>query len=348
MKKWMCLVLMAVMMLGACAAAQQPMRLYTDDLGRTVEIPQEIERIVPTGPLAQMVLLAIAPERFVGIASRWDACAEPYLDEACLNLPYLGQLYGSADMNVETLALSDPQLIIDIGPDKESSVEDLDGLEAHTGIPAVYIAADLATLGDAYRELGALLGCPERGETLAAFCDRVYTRTTAIMAQVGDEKVDALYVLGEKGLNVLAAGSYHAEVFDMLTNNLAVVNNPLARGTGNEVTMEQIALWNPPFVLFAPGSIYETAAQDDVWSEIDGIASGNYIRVPEGPYNWMGMPPASQRILALIWLTAELYPQHCTYDVRAEVKEYYELFYGCTLSDEAYDALTEGAFLGAR
>ena len=319
--------------------------VFTDDLGREVEIPSEITRIVSTGPLAQIVLYAIAPDMFVGLSAKWYDTAEGYIPEEYWNLPFFGQLYGSADLNVEELALADPQVIIDIGEAKKNAVEDLNNLEEQTTIPAVFISATLETMPQTFRTLGELLGREEKGEELAQFCERIYNRTVSIMEQVGDNKVNALYVLGEQGLNVLAKDSYHAELIDMLTNNLAVVENPVGKGTGNEVTMEQIALWNPDFVLFAPDSIFETANETDTWADINAIANNNYIEVPEGPHNWMGSPPAVQRYLGLIWLTAELYPEYCDYDVKAEIYEYYKLFYGCELTDEQYATLTANAFL---
>lgn len=320
-------------------------RMFTDDCGREVEIPDEISAIVPSGPLSQIILFALAPEMLVGLASRWSDSAEGIVDEAYLDLPYFGQLYGSASLNVEELVLAAPQLIVDVGEAKGALAEDLDDLQTQTMIPAVHVEASLDTMAQAFRKLGALLGREEKGEALARFCESVYERTSTVMDKVGDNKVDALYVLGEHGQNVLAKGSYHAELIDILTNNLAVVENPAGKGTGNEVTMEQIALWNPEFILFAPESIYETAAERPSWKSISAIASGNYIEVPFGPDNWMGSPPAVQRYLGMIWLTAVLYPEYCDYDVKADVLEYYELFYGCTLTDAQYEELTANAFL---
>ena len=319
--------------------------VFTDDLGREVELPAAIERIVPTGPLAQIVLYAIAPDMFVGLAAKWYSTAEGFVPEEYMNLPFFGQLYGSADLNVEELALADPQVIIDIGQTMSTGAEDMDTLQEQTNIPTVFVSASLETMPQTFRTLGKLLGREEKGEELAQFCERVYTRTTSIMEQVGDNKVNALYVLGEQGLNVLAKDSYHSELIDMLTNNLAVVDNPVSKGTGNEVTMEQLALWNPDFVLFAPDSIYDTVAEMDTWTDISAIANSNYIEVPEGPHNWMGSPPAVQRYLGMIWLTAELYPDYCDYDVKAEIYEYYELFYNCELTEEQYNTLTANAFL---
>ena len=348
------LVLALLSTLAACAgapASDSPessgaeTRTFTDDCGREVEIPEKIGAIVPSGPLSQIVLFAIAPEMLVGLASRWSDSAEGIVDAAYLELPYFGQLYGSSSLNVEELALASPQLIVDVGEAKGSIVEDMDDLQAQTMIPAVHIEASLGTMAQAYRRLGVLLGREEKGEALAQFCEKVYARTISIMDEVGDNKVNALYVRGEHGMNVLAKGSYHAELIDMLTNNLAVVENPAGKGTGNEVTMEQIALWDPAFILFAPGSIYDTVAKKPAWKGISAIADGNYIEVPVGPDNWMGSPPAVQRYLGLIWLTAVLYPEYCDYDVKADILEYYELFYGCTLTDEQYAKLTANAFL---
>lgn len=350
MKKLISLILSLCLLLSlsACTseetATAQNTYAFTDDVGRTVEVSSEITRIVPSAPLAQIILLTLAPEKFVGVASRLDEEARGVLPENLFDLPYFGSLYAGAELNVEELALTDPQLIIDMGEPKASTKSDLDALQTQTLIPTVYISASLESMPETYRKLGKLLGKEEKAEQLAQFCERVYDRTLSIMDSVGENKVNCLYVLGEDGLNVIASGSYHAELLDLLTNNLAVVDNPISKGTGNDVTMEQISLWNPDFVIFGPDSIYETVQDIPSWNQITAIVNGDYVEVPDTPYNWMSMPPAVQRYLGLIWLTYELYPEHCDYDVKAEICEFYELFYGCTLTDEQYNTITERAF----
>lgn len=319
--------------------------VFTDDLGREVEVPGDVSKIVPTGPLAQIVLYAIAPEMLVGLAAKWYDSAKGIVPEEYLNLPYFGQLYNSANLNVEELAAAGPELVIDIGQTMDSGKEDMETLEEQTRIPAVFISASLETMPETFRKLGKLLNKEEKGEELAQFCEKVWKRTISIMAEVGEDKVDTLYVLGEQGLNVLAYDSYHSELIDMMTNNVAVVDSPSSKGSGNEVTMEQIAIWNPEFVLFAPDSIYDTVKEDAVWSEITAIANDNYIEVPEGPHNWMGTPPAVQRYLGMIWLPTQLYPEYCDYDAKAEILEYYEKFYHCQLTEDQYSQLTQNAFL---
>ena len=319
--------------------------IFTDDRGREVEIPAEISRIVPTGPVAQAILYTIAPDLLVGLAARWSATAEGVVPQAYLDLPYFGQLYNTANLNVEELALAAPQLIVDVGQAMSTGSEDLDTLSAQTGIPAVYVSASLETMPQTFRTLGRLLNREEKAEKMAQVCERVYDRTISIMEQVGANKVDALYVLGESGLNVLANGSYHAQLMDLLTNNIAVVDAPSSKGSGNEVTLEQIALWDPALILFAPDANYDTAPVTDTWKELTAVSTGNYLKVPESPYNWVGTPAAVQRCLGMIWLTAQLYPAYCDYDPKAEILEFYELFYGCALTEEQYRELTKDAVL---
>ena len=326
------------------AVASAETRIFVDDVGRQVELPQQITRIIPAGPLAQIILYSIDPDMFTGLTDQWSESAKDFIPQKYLDLPYFGKLYGTVSLNVEELAFSGPDCIIDIGEIKKTTVEDLDTLQNQTGIPSVYIAASLQDMGKTYRTLGQLLDKQERCEELAQFCETTYQRTVQIMEKVGENKIRSLFVVGEQGLNVLAKNSYHSELIDMLMDNVAVVDNPLSKGTGNEVTMEQIALWNPDFVIFDAGSIYHDVANRASWNEIAGIVAGRYVEVPSAPHNWMGMPPSVQRFLGMIWMTAVLYPEYCDYDVKEELCKYYKLFYGRELTESQYESLTQYAF----
>ena len=107
--------------------------------------------------------------------------------------------------------------------------------------------------------------------------------------------------------------------------------------------MEQLYLWDPDFIVFAPGSVYSKVGDDPLWQELTAIREGRYAQAPQGPYNWMGFPASIQRLLGMIWLQKILYPDVVTYDLQAEINRYYELFYGQPLTGEQYDTLMAGA-----
>lgn len=353
MKRSLCLVLVIAMALslfagcGSSAPAESAAQTveFVDDCQRSVTVPAEISRIVPTGPLSQLVLFALCPEMFVGLASKWSSDSEGIIPEEFLALPYFGQLYGSADLNVEELALAGPQIIIDIGEIKKSTAEDVEALQTQLGIPCVFIESTLESMPETFRKLGALLGLEERAEVLASFCEKTYDRTLSVMEQVGDNKAQVIYVPGYEELSVLAKGSYHAEIIDLLCDNAAVVEEPTSKGTGNPVSMEQMALWDSEYVLFGTPESYAAIESDPAWAQMQAYKNGRCILVPTVPQNWLGSPPGAQRYLGLIWLTDLFYPEYCDYDVKEEVKEFYSLFFHCSLTDEQYDAITENSLL---
>lgn len=351
MKK-MLSVLLAVMMIAmlaltGCGQNNDPAptpdpepatRTFTDSLDREVTLPANLSKIAISGPLAQIVVFAIAPEMMVGIANGWADEAKGLIPDEYYDLPLLGQLYGGkGELNLETLLQSGAEIVIDVGEQKEDMADDLNALQEQTGIPFVHIDCYTGSMGDTYRTLGTLLGKETEGNTLAEYCDKVYTRTNDIAASV--EKVNLLYCLGDKGENVIAKGSYHAEIIDLLSNNLAVVDSPSSKGSGNEVDMEQILAWNPDVILFAPGSVYATVGEDAAWQNVNAIKNGTYYEVPVGPYNWIGFPPSVQRMLGMMWMANLLYPEAADYDLYAEVNEYFQLFYHTDLTEDAYNAL---------
>jgi iron complex transport system substrate-binding protein len=287
-----------------------------------------------------MFLLAIAPDMLCAISSNYSAQQTEFIPDYIKALPVVGQFYGAANLNPEEIARIAPDIVIDIGEPKRSIVKDMDAISESIAIPAVHITATLESSAQAFRILGRLLGRETQGEALAAFCEKTLSAEKNIMAQVGDNKISALYCLGKTGLNVLPATSFHAEVLDAMTGNKAVVANPASSGSGNETDLEQLLLWNPEVILFEGGTVYNTVGTDATWQQMSAISSGAYYEVPFGPYSWMGSPPSINRYLSILWLGKILYPQFAAYDLYTEVAEYYRLFYGYDLSRAKFDAIT--------
>ena len=73
-------LLIALMLLVSLSLAAEP---FTDSLGRTAELPDEIERIVPSGNLAQMVLYSLSPERIAGWSSKLSYTSLYFLKHSC-------------------------------------------------------------------------------------------------------------------------------------------------------------------------------------------------------------------------------------------------------------------------
>ena len=346
MKQYVCLLLILSMLLCGCSPnsedALQPTEAFVDSTGRAVPVPAKIERIAVTGPLSQIYILPLAGDMLVGVSNAYAEDAQLYLPSYILEKTEIGQLYGGkGEMDLEALLAAAPDVVIDIGEAKATTADDLTALTQQTGIPFIHIDATVATAPEAYRTLGKLLGREAKAEELALWCETTYANISAMM-----EKVDAnnarkrlLYCLGDTGTYVLAEGSFHAETVNMMSSNVAIVEDVVSSGTGNEVDLEQILVWNPEVIIFAPDSCYEDIALSPQWQSVGAVAQGNFYKTPTGPYGWLSSPPAVQRYLGMLWLGELLYPEYTEYDLQEEVTAYYKLFYGCDLTDEMYQAL---------
>ena len=346
MKKTIILFLILSLLLCACgqsgAAPAGQTREFTDSTGRTVTLPEDITKIAISGPLSQIYILPLAGDLLVGVSTAYAEDAQSYLPAYIYEKAEIGQLYGGkGEMDLEALLAAAPEVVIDIGEPKKTTAEDLTALTEQTGIPFIHIDATVATAPEAYRTLGKLLGREEKAEELAAWCESTYAMIDAMM-----EKVDAdgarktlLYCLGDKGVNVIARGSFHAETINFMSENLAVVEDVVSGGAGNEVDLEQILLWDPDVIIFAPDSCYGDIAASEQWQSAGAVARGEYYKTPSGPYGWLSSPPAVQRYLGMLWLGELLYPGYAEYDLQEKVTEYYRLFYGCDLTAAMYQEL---------
>ena len=349
MKKAIVLFLILSLLLCACGPAGTPSagetQEFTDSTGRTVTLPANITKIAISGPLSQIYILPLAGDMLVGVSTAYAEDAQNYLPAYIYEKAEIGQLYGGkGEMDLEALLAAAPDVVIDIGEAKKTTADDLTALTEQTGIPFIHIDATVATAPEAYRILGKLLGREEKAEELAVWCENTYAMIAAMM-----EKVDAdgarkslLYCLGDKGVNVIAKGSFHGETINFMSDNLAVVEDVVSSGAGNEVDLEQILLWNPDVIIFAPDSCYENIASSEQWQSVGAVSRGDFYKTPTGPYGWLSSPPAVQRYLGMLWLGQLLYPEYTQYDLQTEVTEYYKLFYGCELTEDMYQNLIAG------
>ena len=346
MKKTVILFLILSLLLCACGQAGTPSagetQEFTDSTGRTVTLPASITKIAISGPLSQIYILPLAGDMLVGVSTAYAEDAQSYLPAYIYEKAEIGQLYGGkGEMDLEALLSAAPDVVIDIGEPKKTTAEDLAALTEQTGIPFIHIDATVATAPEAYRILGKLLDREEKAEDLAAWCEDTYAMISAMMEQVDADgaRKTLLYCLGDKGVNVIAKGSFHAETINFMSDNLAVVEDVVSSGAGNEVDLEQILLWNPDVIIFAPDSCYEDIAASEQWQSIGAVVRGDYYKTPSGPYGWLSSPPAVQRYLGMLWLGELLYPEYAEYDLQEKVTEYYKLFYGCDLTAEMYQDL---------
>ena len=342
----LCLLLAAVLFCGPAAAED---RIFTDSLGREVLLPAEITNVAPSGSLAQIVLYSFGEENFATISSALKEGERHFLAERLTTLPITGSMFGSkSTMNPEEIIALDKKIgidvIIDVGEPKKNMAEQMDAVQEKTAVPFVFITqSTVDSIADSYITLGKMLGQEERGEELAAYMGGIVSLYETNMEKIGDNKVSVIYVTKIDGnaVNLLGHNSYHAEILDGIAENI-VPEAVAGSGLGDQYTMEDIFQMNPDYIIVSASGLfehdyYEEIMGSEMWAALPAVQEGRVIEAPaDAPWSWMGNPPASHRLVSILWLGNIFYPDVFDYDLKEKVTEFYSVFYNYELSDEEY------------
>jgi len=352
MKKFLSILLAAVMLLGllsACggkAAETQPSasptqtaggtRTFVDSAGRSVEVPTDIERIIPSGSMAQTFMWPLAADKLVSVGDKFTDEQLKYLGDKYRDLPVTGNLYKTGSkLNVEEVAKLNPQIIIDFGEPKDTIVQDLDNLQKLLGIPCIFIEGSFSNTADAYRMLGDLLNEKDQAEKIATYVDGIMSKTKDVFSKI--DKKSLAFVNSTDGLGCIAKGTYFDEIWSYMGSNVATVSDAQMYSFST-ISLEQLQTWNPDYMFFYSDDAYKTATTDAAWSGLKAVKEGHCYTIPKYPVDFC-FTPSVNRYMGIIWLATILYPKDFDWNLKDEVYKYYDMFYHCTLTDALYNEL---------
>ena len=332
-----CTMAFAQSVAEAAAAEEAQTQVFVDDLGREVVLPANITRIAPSGSNAQVIVFQIAPEKLTGLSTALGADEKTIYPSFTYDLPVFGTLYGKkANLNKETLILSDPEVVIDVGDIKgsvEEMAKELDDVSKEVGVPVIFIEANMNNYPEVFRRLGKLLGYEERGEQLAQYYEsavkEIETYKTA-------EKPTAYITSSNDGLYAIIGGKSHAECAEMAGAEV-VATSKIVQSNGN-ISLETLYQLDPQYIFVYTKEGYNTVTTASEWSTLSAVQNKRVYLVPSMPHGFIDQPVCSNRIVGLYWLASIFYPQ-AGIDIAAKTKEFYSLFYRAELSDEAVQAI---------
>jgi iron complex transport system substrate-binding protein len=180
-------LVVADLLLAACRSdsahtvSTQATREAIDDLGRKIEVPAKIERVVSLAPsLTENVFAVGAGEKLVGVTSYCDYPAEAQ------KIPKIGD---TINPNLETIIAQKPQLVL---VTTASQIESFTARMEDRGI-AVFVTnpKSLEDVLRNLRQIGELLGTAEKSEQLVRNLEQ---RVSDIENRVKNEKSVRVFV----------------------------------------------------------------------------------------------------------------------------------------------------------
>lgn len=313
---------------------------FTDAGGRTVEVPATITKVLPANEPAAVLLYMLAPDLLAGWVHDPSAGDRAFLTPAAAGLPTLGSLTdaaGKADMAVVDAAK--PDLIVAVGPVTAADVAQANALQEQTGIPYILINGSFAETAATFGLLGGLLNVVERADQLTNHAETTMSELTTGLSSVPEaERVRVYYAAGADGLETGGAGAADVELLAAVATNVAA-----SAGGVTTVTLKQVEDWAPGYIIAADPAVAAAIKANVDWASIPAVANGMVYTAPLQPFGWFAAPAGANRLIGVPWLENLFYPTAFDNDLKADITEFYKLFYQVDVTDAQIATLLDGA-----
>lgn len=283
---------LALVLVLLCAASAAIAAEVTDATGRVVTIPDHIERILPAGPPAAVLLAAIAPAQMVGFPLPASETTRAALAPAASGLPMVPRLTGQGEMTAAVQAMH-PDLIVDYGTVSPRYKQLARETQEKTGIPTLLFDGALDQIPSVARTLGRILHQPGQAEAVARAAE-------AILALPMPENAHprVLYARGAGGLLVAAPGTDVTAIFGRLGWQVVA---PEGSGTFRPSSVEAIRTLDPDIIILSDPAAKDALASA-AWASVRAVREGHAYIAPSIPFGWVEDPPSINRLLGVAWL----------------------------------------------
>lgn len=317
-------------------------RTITDSAGRTVTLPDRVDKVFAAGAPASVVVYAMKPDAMVGWPRALRAEERPYIAPGQRDLPEVGLLTGRGDTaNVETVLKMKPDLIVDYGSVRQTFASLADSVQQRTGIPYVLIDGRFEATASSFRLLGNIFGIPERGEALAKYSDDLFKSLDTTLKDIPEDQRPRVYLArGPDGLETGLRGSINTEIIERAGGRNVADAQDQRRGIAN-VSPEQILAWNPDVIVTWDRNFHDKVVKggDSLWQGLKAVKEGRVYLAPTAPFGWIDRPPSINRLIGLRWLANLFHGARFPFDIRQDTRAFYKLFYHVDVSDADLDTL---------
>src|SRR5580658_6995261 len=270
------------------------LREVTDELGRTIRVPQTIRRVVSLAPNLTETLYALGlQDRLVGDT---DYCDFP---EDAQHKPKVG---GVINPSIEAIVALHPDLVL--VTKMSNRLETVNSL-ANVGIPSY--TTDPHTMKEiisSIQRLADLLGEPEAGNTQSQDLER---RLADLQRRVSPfPRRHVLFVIWTQPLISIGKDTFIADALRYAGAD-SIVDSPQS---WPQVNLEEVARVQPDFLVFA-GSHTETMpvaieGLSDLpgWRILDAVRNHRYVKTSEGVER-----PAPRIVSAIEDLARQFHPE---------------------------------------
>lgn len=318
-------------------------RTVTDCIGRTVEIPEKVERIGCLYAFSGHITALLGEEKKI-VAIVQGLKRDKLLTNMFPDILDKAVPFADEAINIEELARLDPDVVFirETTADNQSEMEKLTSL----GIPALVVdsntieeqRASVLLVGEVCGD-----GAMQKAKEYDAFYQEAIQTAEEKAKLIRPAQVISVYHSVNEATRTDAKGTLSAEWMALVGVDNVAASKDLELFEGKTYAgLEQIYQWDPQIMICNEPGVGEYILSDDKWAELQAVKNKTVYQMPIAISRW-GHPGSMETPLAMYWLGKLVYPElYSDIDLIKKTKEFYKTFFNYDLSDTEVSMILSG------
>lgn len=301
-------------------------RVVVDQVGRTVELPEKVERVVASHHFDTKLIYALGQGSKMAHKAIYaqEGEAMERLDATYAALPEL-KTESHKKATAEAIMVVKPDVVFSYAAFDQSDIEEY----TNAGLTVVGVKGEtLEETYEAMKLVGEILDCKEQADAFEAYIKGKVALIEDRAKDIKDEEKPKVLFTGPKSIYTVATGDMFQDKMIDMAGGINVSKE--LKGRWAEVSPEQIVAWNPDYIFLGSSfgtNTVEDLLKDPALSTVNAIKNKNVFIFPSN-IGWWDFP-LPQSILGTMWIGKTILPEkYEDIDITKVADEYYEKAFG--------------------
>lgn len=337
-------LILTVILLAGCGGtggSSGATRTVTDCLGRTVEIPDEPQRVACLyATAAHMMAMLDEGEKIVG-------CPNGVKSDVLMQMKYpditeTATPHQEGSINAEELLRIEADLAMvsySLAAD-EGEMEKLDDM----GIPYVVVDyTSIEELENAISVAGDVFNKKEKADQYLAFFNSTLTMVDQRLSDVKDSQLPQVYHSVNEATRTDPEGTICSEIMERAkVTDISVSKGTVSTGKNAYVTLEEIYKWDPDAIIANEYSVTDYIFANSKWEGLTAVKDKKVYTLPVGATRWCH-PGSMEAHMGVLAVARIFYPEKFKdIDMEEYTADYYKEYFGLELDEETIDHILAG------
>lgn len=316
-------------------------RMVTDMSGKSVAVPQSIQRVATLEVLGYEKMFLLGQSDKIVLMNKTNA---PWMTQTNPHVKQIPKFYEEPDAEALMNMKIDLALYA-YDPVKTREKLRSIGIAGVVSQPSGYYISSAQMFEDLMkrnmRVYAELLGGDAKNraeEWCQYFDDRVRYVSSRVASIPQNERPHIYYLRGPAAIVTQGRNSHTLWFGEMAGGDLMALHRDMP--DHGAVSIEDILAWNPEYIfvgrMFSPALVLK----DPRWRDVRAVKEGKVYQDPEGVFYWDG---SSEGVLLMEFMAQKMYPDRfADLDMAKEVKDYYARFYRYQLTNDEAEKILQG------